>query len=49
MLNLLALALDVSAIGIAHTYYAQKFSNGFSRIVEPSIFADERNQNQARR
>ncbi|MBW4489681.1 MAG: HAMP domain-containing histidine kinase [Trichocoleus desertorum ATA4-8-CV12] len=46
LVNLLALALGVAAIGIAYTYRSQKFSDGFSKIVKPNVFADGRNQNQ---
>jgi signal transduction histidine kinase len=46
LVNLLALALGVLALGIAYTYRAQKFSDGFSKIVEPNVSPDGRNQDQ---
>lgn len=46
LVNLLALALGVFALGIAYAYRAQKFSDGFSKIVKPNISIDGQNQNQ---
>lgn len=37
LVNLLALALGVSAIGIAYTYRSQKFSDAFFAIIKPNL------------
>ena len=46
LVNLLALALGVSAIGIAYAYRSYKFSDGFSKIPQPRVPEDGQPYNQ---
>lgn len=46
LVNLLALALGVSAIGIAYAYRSYKFSQNFSEIPQPKVREDGQHYHQ---